>query len=237
MKLGRRCPRASPYNVNCETTSALPFTSSNERFIFPCSSSKIRRLATFSATAAATCELSSFPTPSRIISPGPISPVTCPSTVTFARLTRCTTTRILPRPSFLPLYSLLLCFVLRGLSLQHLRQLRHIVCKHRQHLRAFRQIVPAHMVEHVRLRVVHLVVIGHFLHAPESRNAGQVKRHMIGPAFAPQRRLHDAHLLRQRIEHAPHRLAHIVVAHQPDGQHLARTGIVHQHAGNFRQLV
>src|SRR5215471_10693261 len=172
MKLGRRCPRASPYNVNCETTSALPFTSSNERFIFPCSSSKIRRLATFSATAAATCELSSFPTPSRIISPGPISPVTCPSTVTFARLTRCTTTRILPRPSFLPLYSLLLCFVLRGLSLQHLRQLRHIVCKHRQ-----------------------------------------------------------------QIEHAPHRLAHIVVAHQPDGQHLARTGIVHQHAGNFRQLV
>ena len=42
----------------------------------------------------ATAEVSSRPTPSKIISPAPISPVTRPSTVTRARLTLCTTARI-----------------------------------------------------------------------------------------------------------------------------------------------
>src|SRR5580704_4548669 len=105
MKLGRRCPRASPYNVNCETTSAAPLTSSRERFILPCSSSKIRRFATFSARDAATAGVSSRPTPSKIISPLPISPVTRPSTVTLARLTLCTTARIQISYSFRGLLS------------------------------------------------------------------------------------------------------------------------------------
>src|SRR5215471_5791265 len=214
IKLGRRCPRASPYSVNCDTTRALPFTSSSERFIFPCWSSKIRRLATFSAMAAATGEVSSFPTPSRIISPGPISPVTLLSTLTFARLTLCTTARILPLRFFLYLFtSLLLYFVLRGFPLQHSRELRYVVRKHRQHLRALRQIIPTHVFQHVRLRVMHLVVIGHFLHAPESRYARFVERHMVGAAFTAQRRLHDAHQLRQRVEDAAHSLAHVVVSH------------------------
>src|SRR5215470_3478228 len=237
MKLGRRCPRASPYSVNCDTTRALPFTSSNERFIFPCSSSKILRLATFSAIAVATDEVSSFPTPSRIISPGPISPLIFPCTLTFARLTLCTTARILLCFSLYFVTSLLLYFALQALPFQHLRQLRHIVGKHRQHLRSFRQIVPAHMLEHIRLGVVHLVVVGHFLHAPESRHARLIERHVIRAALAAQRRLHDAHRLRQRIQHAPHGLAHIVIPHQADGQHFARAGVVHQHPRHLRQLI
>src|SRR4051812_39474927 len=111
MKLGRRWPRALPYSVNCDTTSAAPLTSSSERFIFPASSSKMRRFATFSAIDAATEEESSLPRPSNIISPASISPVTRPSTVTFARLTRCTTTRIYfdPGGATPPLFSWAAC--------------------------------------------------------------------------------------------------------------------------------
>ena len=46
---GRRPFCVLAYNVNCETTIASPFTSKIERFVFHCSSSKIRRLAVFSA--------------------------------------------------------------------------------------------------------------------------------------------------------------------------------------------
>jgi len=94
MKLGRLWPRASPYKVNCETTRELPCTSRSERFILPWASSKMRRLATFSAIDAVTCDVSSRPTPSSTINPAPISPVTRPSNVTRARLTLCTTARI-----------------------------------------------------------------------------------------------------------------------------------------------
>src|SRR5258705_2837616 len=201
MKLGRRCPRASPYSVNCETTSAAPFTSSSERFIFPCSSSKMRRFAAFSANDAATAAESSRPTPSKIINPAPISPVTRPSTVTRARLTLCTTARIngsyscarprKPRASTAPAQpgqrSLLIRLLLfRRLPRQQFRQLRHIVSKHRQHLRALRQVVPPYMLQPIRLRVMHLVVVGYVLYAPESRHARFVKGHMIRPTLAPQ---------------------------------------------------
>src|SRR6266446_9693829 len=53
----------------------------------------MRRFAHFSAIDATTAGVSSRPTPRRIISPAPTSPVTRPSTVTFARLTLCRTAR------------------------------------------------------------------------------------------------------------------------------------------------
>src|SRR6516164_1574024 len=253
IKLGRRCPRASPYSVNCETTSALPFTSSKERFIFPAASSKTRRFASFSAMDTATSELSSFPTPSRIISPAPISPVTWPATVTFARLTLCATARIsplcgcakpcpvIPRAAVWPEESLfpgsLLRFSLCGLPRQQIRQLRHVITKNRQHLCPLRQIIPPHMVQHIGLRMVHLLVVCGLLHAPETGHARLVKRHMIGPSLAPQRRLCNPKRLSQRIKHAVYRLPGVVIPHQPDGQHFARSAVVHQHSRDFSQLI
>src|SRR6266404_5890278 len=183
MKLGRRCPRASPYNVNCETTSAAPSTSSRDRFIFPWSSSKMRKLATFSAMDAATAGVSSRPTPSSTNNPAPISPVMRPSTVTLARLTLCTTARISP---------VRLRLVFRGLTRQQVRKLRHVVGKHRQHLRTFGQIIPAHVLERIRLRVMHLVVVGYVLHAPESRHARVIKGHVVRAALAAQARLRQS---------------------------------------------
>src|SRR5690606_38571373 len=49
VKLGRRPFRQSPYRVNWDTDKMPPPTSRRERFIFPCSSSKMRRFTTFSA--------------------------------------------------------------------------------------------------------------------------------------------------------------------------------------------
>jgi hypothetical protein len=46
------------YGNAYDPTSALPFTSSGERFIFPRSSSKILRFATFSARLSATVDVS-----------------------------------------------------------------------------------------------------------------------------------------------------------------------------------
>jgi len=77
----------------CETTSALPFMSSSERFHLPCSSSKMRRFAHFSAIDAATEEVSSRPTPAES-SAGADFTCHAPSTVTFARLTLCRTARM-----------------------------------------------------------------------------------------------------------------------------------------------
>src|SRR5216683_3814317 len=200
MKLGRRCPRASPYKVNCETTRAAPFTSSSDRFIFPFSSSKIRKFATFSASEAATAGESSRPTPSKTINPAPISPVMRSSTVTLARLTRCTTARIegsigappaaskpsSQPPAFARTYLLIGFLLFRRLPRQQLRQLRHVVCKHRQHLRAFRQVIPTHVLQPVCLRVMHLVVVGDVLHAPKTRHARFIKWHVVGAALPAQ---------------------------------------------------
>src|SRR5229473_372207 len=225
MKLGRRCPRASPYKVNCETTRAAPFTSSSDRFIFPCSSAKMRRFATFSASEAATAGESSRPTPSSTINPAPISPVTRPSTVTLARLTRCTTARISLKccrstrykqgPSSWAhatcperseeygrakdlnrlclagcTYLLIGFFLFHRLPRQQLRQLRDVVRKHRQHLRTFGQVIPTHVLQPVRLGVVHFVVVGDVLHAPKSRHARFIKWHVVGAALLAQARLH-----------------------------------------------
>ena len=49
MKLGRRPFRASPYSVNWLTTMQAARCPAGERFIFPASSSKMRRLASLSA--------------------------------------------------------------------------------------------------------------------------------------------------------------------------------------------
>src|SRR6516164_3495266 len=54
----------------------------------------MRRFTHRSAIRATTAEVSLRPTPSKIISPGPISPLIRPPTVTFARLTRWRTARI-----------------------------------------------------------------------------------------------------------------------------------------------
>src|SRR5271157_228255 len=244
MKLGRRCPRASPYSVNCDTTSASPFTSSSERFIFPCSSSKIRRLLAFSAIPAATPEVSSLPTPSRIISPAPISPVARPSTVTFARLTLCTTSRIIlpwgcsPPQAGTPVgkvsTSIHFLLLLPRLPRQHLRQLCHVVPEHCQHFRALRQFIPPHAVQRIRLRVMRLVVVRRILHAPETRHSRLVKRYVVRSSLASQRRLHDSCTLRQWIQNAVHRFPHVVISHQSDRQHFPGSSIVHQHTGNLR---
>src|SRR6266851_3907088 len=93
MKPGRVPLRASPKSVNCETASSAPFASSTERFIFPCSSSKMRRSATLSASQRASSSESRVPTPKRTQSPAPMLPVTRPSTATLASLTLCTTAR------------------------------------------------------------------------------------------------------------------------------------------------
>jgi len=93
-KLGRRPLRASPYSVNCETTRRAPSTSARERFIFPSSSGKTRSPTTLSAIQASASPVSPSVNPTRRRSPGPISPVTRSSTVTRARETRWSTTRI-----------------------------------------------------------------------------------------------------------------------------------------------
>jgi hypothetical protein len=59
-----------------------------------------RRFEIFSTMLAATVDVSSCPTPSKIKSPVAISPVTLPSAVTRARLTRGTTARIVSLKNF-----------------------------------------------------------------------------------------------------------------------------------------
>src|SRR5579885_3362710 len=54
----------------------------------------MRRLAHLAAKDCAMATVSAWPTASKIIRPGPISPVTRPTTVTRARLTRCRTALI-----------------------------------------------------------------------------------------------------------------------------------------------
>src|SRR5690606_14870751 len=66
---------------------------STERFILPCSSGKMRRLATLSITYCTSASPSPAPAPTRTRRPRPIRPTTWPSTVTWARETRCTTAR------------------------------------------------------------------------------------------------------------------------------------------------
>src|SRR5947209_11519486 len=59
----------------------------------PSASSKMRSARTFSASRSAARASSSRAMPSSTSSPGPIAPVTRPSTLTAARLTRCTSAR------------------------------------------------------------------------------------------------------------------------------------------------
>src|SRR3712207_6230071 len=65
--------------------------SSSDRFILPAASSKMRRVASFSAIHATSASVSPLPTPSSTNSPGPTWLTRSPSTVTEASRTRCTT--------------------------------------------------------------------------------------------------------------------------------------------------
>ena len=91
---GRRPRLTSPYNVNCGTTRMPPPASSRERFIFPASSSKIRRWTSFPASRSVSPSSSSTPTPASTTRPGPISATVRPETWTAARDTRWTTRRM-----------------------------------------------------------------------------------------------------------------------------------------------
>src|SRR3989442_11384297 len=94
MKLGLRPPLVLPYSVNCDTESTAPPTSRIDRLSLPCSSSKIRRCAIFSASVFASASVSSVDTPSSTAYPCPIWAISSLSTFTPARTTRCTTARI-----------------------------------------------------------------------------------------------------------------------------------------------
>src|SRR5437660_495554 len=91
---GRRPFRASPYKVNCGTTSTSPPTSASERFIFPSGSSKILRRKTLPPIHSAWAGPSPWPTATNTSKPGPISAAVLPPTRTEARDTRCTTSRM-----------------------------------------------------------------------------------------------------------------------------------------------
>src|SRR6266513_339122 len=96
-KLGRRPFVASPYSVNCETTSTAPPTSASARFILPSASPNTRRPSSVSAIHASVPSTSVGANPARTRNPTPIFPVTRPLTRTSARETRCTTTLTPPR--------------------------------------------------------------------------------------------------------------------------------------------
>src|SRR5215475_6534988 len=257
MKLGRRPPRASPYNVNCDTTSAAPFMSRSERFIFSFSSSKMRRLAAFSASAAATAGVSSRPTPKRIIRPCVISPLTASLTVTLARLTRWTTARM-PFEIGTVFYEIpplkgaatggfgarlsRMRFGLRGLhgfARQHFGKLRNVVGVDGKDLSAFGEVVPPHAVERVVLRVMVLLIVGDFLDAPRGRHAFGVEGNVVATPFAAQARFGEADRLvgGQRVEHAGHGLTQAVIVHQADGQNFAGARVVHEDAGDFAHFL
>src|SRR5213078_1094897 len=91
-KLGRRPFVASPYSVNCETTSTAPPTSASARFILPAASPNTRRPSSLSAIHASVSSTSVGANPARTRNPTPIDPVTRPFTRTAARDTRCNTT-------------------------------------------------------------------------------------------------------------------------------------------------
>jgi hypothetical protein len=88
MNDGRRPFDASPYNVNCDTTSTDPPTSPSARFIFPSASVKRRIPATFSAIQSTWASPSVVVKPTSATNPRSIRPMTFPSTRTSARLTR-----------------------------------------------------------------------------------------------------------------------------------------------------
>src|SRR5256885_3725072 len=97
-KLGRRPFVASPYSVNCETTSTAPPTSASARFILPAASPNTRRPSSLSAIHASVSSTSVGANPARTRNPTPIFPVTRPLTRTSARETRWRTTLTAPPP-------------------------------------------------------------------------------------------------------------------------------------------
>src|SRR5271156_6741653 len=185
MKLGLRWPRASPYKVNCDMARIAPPVSSTERFIFPCSSAKIRRFTIFSAIAAAVADTSSRPTAISTTSPGPISPVTLPSTSTRARLTLCSTARIdffSPGPvGTEPLVPRRSAGSRLGPAWQEIGQLRHVVSPRGHHLRALHQVGFVRLIESIGLRVVRFKILRGVLQTVKSRNARLLKRSVIAP--------------------------------------------------------
>jgi len=94
-QLGRRPRLVSPYNVNWLTSSTALVVSATEQFMTPLSSSMMRRFQMRSASLTARAGVSSWVTPTSTHRPGPMSPtaVRPRSTVTRARLTRCTSAR------------------------------------------------------------------------------------------------------------------------------------------------
>src|SRR5881394_822325 len=92
MKLGRRPLPASPYSVNCDTTSTAPCTSASARFILPAGSLNKRNPRILSAIQERRSSVSSGANPASTRNPAPIFPVTFPATRTSARETRWSTT-------------------------------------------------------------------------------------------------------------------------------------------------
>src|SRR5574343_1194414 len=82
------------YKVNCETARISPPTSSTLRFITPFSSAMMRMRTILPAIQSRSASPSVSSKPASTSKPRPICPLTRPSTVTDASLTRCTTTRI-----------------------------------------------------------------------------------------------------------------------------------------------
>src|SRR3954447_2739774 len=88
---GRLPLRASPESVNCGRTSTPRSPSGS--FMRPSASANTRSARTLSASRSATAPSSSWVTPSRTSSPGPIAATVSPSTATAAAVTRWTRAR------------------------------------------------------------------------------------------------------------------------------------------------
>ena len=98
MKLGLFPFLQFAYKVNCEIRSSSPPTVSRDRFVFPCSSSKIRSPSIFFTILSAISFVSESHTPIKTMNPLPILPSTSPSTFTSLSVTRWITNLITYSP-------------------------------------------------------------------------------------------------------------------------------------------
>src|SRR5437762_2895929 len=182
MKLGRRPLLASPYSVNCDTTSTAPPTSASARFIFPSASPNSRSPRILSAVQARRSSVSVGAKPARTKNPTPIDPVTRPSTRTAARDTRCNTTRTLPRTARLRIASF------HGDRLRQVPRLVHVAPP--THRDVVRQELQRQHGEHRRQEIERL---RHFdLVVAEFRDAGIPLGH--DRHDPPAARLHFLHV-------------------------------------------
>src|SRR2546430_7211896 len=89
MKLGRRPLPASPYSVNCDTTSTPPCTSASARFILPAGSLNKRNPRILSAIQGRRSSVSAGADPASTRNPPPVDPGTRAPPPTAAPGTRC----------------------------------------------------------------------------------------------------------------------------------------------------